>query len=175
MSLSEVPTVAHVDLQRYLGTWFEICRLPMKWEDATARDITAHYSLNEAGKIRVDNRCIDEDGKPTQSIGEAAPVDDSNARLTVTFLPELLRWIPFTKGDYWILKLDPDYRLALGGDPEREFLWLLAREPQVSEAEKAEYLDHARAIGYDLSRLITPTQSGRQVSDAMLETAGQRR
>lgn len=171
----DVTTVASVDLQRYLGLWYEICRLPMKYEDATARDITAHYSLQDNGKIRVDNRCIDEDGKPTQSIGEAEALDASNAKLTVTFLPELLRWIPFTRGDYWILKLDPEYRLSLVGDPQREFLWLLAREPQVSAAEQEDYLGHARALGYDLSKLITPRQSGKTVSDAMLETAGARR
>lgn len=166
--LAPVPTVTKVDLQQYLGTWFEICRLPMKWEDETASDITASYSLNENGTVKVDNRCIDAEGKPTQSIGQAEVVDQTGAKLTVSFLPELLRWIPFTKGDYWILKLDPNYRLSLVGDPDRKFLWLLAREPHVSEAEKAEYLAHAEAIGYDLSQLITPAQSGGQVSDAML-------
>lgn len=166
--LAPVTTVPNVELKKYLGTWFEICRLPMKWEDETASDITATYSLNEDGTVKVDNRCIDAEGKPTQSIGQAAVVDQSGSKLTVTFLPELLRWIPFTKGDYWILKLDPDYRLSLVGDPDRKFLWLLARDPQVSETEKAEYLGHAAAIGYDLSMLITPVQSGRQVSDAML-------
>lgn len=175
MSETEVHTVAQVDLQRYLGTWYEICRLPMKWEDETARDITATYSLQDNGKIRVDNRCIDAEGKPAQSLGEAEALDSSNSKLTVTFLPELLRWIPFTKGDYWILKLDPDYRLSLVGDPDRKFLWLLAREPKVSDAEKAEYLSHAQAIGYDLSDLITPSQSGQNVSDAMLGVASARR
>lgn len=117
-------TVAHVDLQRYLGTWYEICRLPLKWEDATAQDITATYSMEEGGTIRVDNRCIDAEGKPSQSIGQAAPVAGSTAKLTVTFLPEYLRWIPFTKGDYWVLRLADDYSVSLVGTPDRENLWL---------------------------------------------------
>lgn len=167
-SLPPVTTVPRVDVDRYLGTWFEICRLPMKWEDETARDITATYSLNENGSIRVDNRCIDAEGKPTQAIGEGVPVDDSNARLTVSFLPEFLRWIPFTRGDYWVLKLDDDYQVSLVGDPARKFLWLLARDPQLSEPVKHEYLSYARAIGYDLSALITPHQSGEKVSTSAL-------
>ncbi|MDQ2067398.1 lipocalin family protein [Xinfangfangia sp. CPCC 101601] len=166
-----VTTVPHVDLNRYLGTWFELKRLPMKWEDTYAADITATYSLEEGGKVRVDNRCLNDEGKPTQSIGQAEPVDASNSKLTVTFLPELLRWIPFTSGDYWILKLDPDYKVALIGDPDRRYLWLLAREPQLPQAVIDEYLDHARTMGYDLSPLITPRQSGAQVSDAMLAQA----
>lgn len=163
-----VTTVPHVDLNRYLGTWFEIRRLPMKWEDERASDITATYSLEEGGKIRVDNRCYNNAGDPTQSIGQATAVDASNAKLTVTFLPELLRWIPFTSGDYWILKLDPEYKYSLVGDPDRKFLWLLAREPHPPQAVIDEYLGHARSIGYDLSALITPAQSGSQVSDALL-------
>lgn len=171
MTETKVPTVPQLDLERYLGQWFEICRLPLKWEDETAQDITAHYSLNEDGTVHVDNRCINAEGKPTQSIGQAAPVDETNAKLTVTFLPEYLRWIPFTKGDYWVLKLDPLYQVSLVGSPDRENLWLLARTPQLPADVIETYLSHARAIGYDLSQLITPRQSGRIVSDAEIASA----
>ena len=77
-------TVERVELDRYLGTWFEISRLPLKYEDEGARDITATYSLNEDGSVRVDNRCIDDAGLPAQALGEARPVDDTGARLTVS-------------------------------------------------------------------------------------------
>lgn len=168
----EVTSVPRVDLDRYLGTWYEICRLPMKYEDETASDITATYSLTEDGSIHVDNRCLDAEGIPSQSIGKAEAVDDTNAKLTVTFLPEFLRWIPFTKGDYWVLKLDPDYRHVLVGEPDRQFLWVLSRDPEMSAQERMAYLDHARALGYDLSNLITPQQSGGKVSEADLIAAG---
>lgn len=163
-----IHTVDHVDLARYLGDWFEICRLPMKWEDEGASDITASYSLNDDGSIKVDNRCLNEKGEPTQSLGEATAVDTSNAKLKVTFLPKLLRWIPFTEGDYWIFRLDPDYRIALVGSPDRKFLWLLARDHSLDAAESQPYLDWAAAQGFDTSVLIWPHQSGRQMSDAML-------
>lgn len=83
----EITTVPDLDLNRYLGTWFEICRLPLKWEEAQASDITATYSLNLDGSIKVDNRCIDAEGKPDQAIGQAVPTEAGNARLKVSFLP----------------------------------------------------------------------------------------
>ncbi len=156
-------TMAHVDLDRYLGTWYEICRLPLKWEPEGARDITATYKLNDDGTIRVDNRCLDEEGKPTQAVGQAKPVDDSNARLTVSFLPEYLRWIPFTKGDYWIIRLAEDYGISLVGTPDRKNLWLLSRRHDLPQALRDDYLATARAEGFDLSALITPAQSGKMV------------
>lgn len=157
-------TVMHVDLDRYLGTWFEICRLPLKYEDTHARDITATYALNDDGTIRVDNRCIDEEGQPSQALGEAKPIDDTNARLTVSFLPEYLRWIPFTKGDYWIIRLDEDYSTTLVGTPDRENLWLLSRHHILPPQIRDEYLATAREQGFDLSELITPQQSGKVVA-----------
>lgn len=167
--MSKVTTVPKVDLSRYLGTWYEISRLPMRYEDAEASDITATYSLNPDGSIRVDNRCLDAEGTPTNSIGQAEAVDETNSKLTVTFLPPILRWLPFTKGDYWILKLDPEYQVSLVGDPECRYLWLLARDPHLPDHQREEYLTHARAMGYDLTELIVPKQSGRKVSDADLK------
>jgi len=163
-----VTAIPVLDLNRYLGKWYEICRLPLKWEDEAATDITARYSLEPNGTVRVDNRCFDAEGKPTQALGEATPVNDGKSQLKVSFLPEGLRWVPFTKGDYWVLKLDPGYRLSLVGTPDRNHLWLLAREPNVNETEKAAYLAEARRQGFDLSRLITPKHTGRDVTDALL-------
>lgn len=167
--MTDVTAVPHLDLNKYLGRWYEICRLPLRWEDETATDITATYSLNEDGSVRVDNRCFDEDGQPSQAVGEAVPVDNANSRLKVTFLPEFVRWIPFTKGDYWVLKIDAAYYTALVGTPDRKYLWILSREPQLAEVTKAEYLDEARRQGFDLSDLITPQHTGREVTDAMVE------
>lgn len=163
-----VTAIPSLDLNRYLGQWSEICRLPLKYEDKTATDITAHYSLNESGSVRVDNRCFDEDGKPTQAIGEATPADEGNSRLKVTFLPEFIRWIPFTSGDYWVLKLAEDYSISLVGTPDREYLWLLSRMPSVDERVKEEFQSEARRQGFDLTRLIVPRHTGRVVSDDMV-------
>lgn len=156
----DLHTVAHVDLGRYLGNWYEIARKPMRYEDDTATDITATYSLNEDGSVHVLNACINKEGEAEQSDGQAKPVDDSNARLEVTFLPQGLRWIPFTKGDYWIMRLDENYHTALVGNPERKYLWLLHRNPQMDEDARAEWLGYAQAQGYDIRDIIHPIQSG---------------
>ena len=167
-----VVAVQALDLNRYLGKWYEICRLPLKWEDENATDITARYSLDGDGAIRVDNRCFDGSGKPVQAVGQAVPVNAGKSQLKVTFLPEGLRWVPFTKGDYWVLKLDPDYRLSLVGTPDRAHLWLLGREPSVAERGKAAFLAEARQQGFDLNRLILPRHTGRDVTDEVLAQHG---
>ncbi|MDW6025997.1 lipocalin family protein [Mesorhizobium sp. BAC0120] len=164
----DVTAVPNLDFSRYLGRWYEIWRLPLKQEDENATDITATYSLND-GKIRVDNRCFDKDGKPIRAIGEATAVGDSTSRLKVSFLPAHLRWIPFTHGDYWVLKIDPDYKTALVGTPDRKHIWLLSRQPALPDATREDYLAEARRQGFDLSGLITPRHAGREVTNAMVE------
>lgn len=159
--MTEVQSVPEFNLERYLGQWFEIGRLPLKFEDDDASDITATYSLNDDGTVKVDNRCLDEDGEPTQALGQGTVDDSGPGRLKVTFLPEGLRWIPFTQADYWVLKIDDDYTVALVGTPDHKFLWLLARDHEISDATKQEYLDEAERQGFDLSEWITPAQSGR--------------
>ena len=157
---NEPATVASIDLSRYLGTWFEIARLPMRHEPGDFTDITAHYALQDDGKLQVRNHALNGKGEPEESVGEASAIDDSNSRLEVTFLPEGLRWIPFTKGDYWILKIDPGYTTSLVGSPDRKFLWLLSRQPRLDEATMQEYLDHARQQGFDLADLIHTPHTG---------------
>ncbi|KRG76550.1 membrane protein [Stenotrophomonas ginsengisoli] len=163
MTQHSVTTVQQVDLARYLGRWYEIARLPMRHEPADATDITATYSLNEDGSVRVHNRML-HNGEVDESIGRATTVDTTNSKLEVSFLPEGLRWIPFTKGDYWILKLDPAYSVALVGSPDHKYLWLLARHPHLDEATRNQYLAHAQAQGFDISTLIHTPHTGRSTA-----------
>lgn len=159
MNISQqVTPVAQLDLARYLGTWYEIARLPLRQEPAEATDVSAHYSL-ENGKIRVQNRCRVGTGIE-EAIGQASAVDASNSRLAVSFLPEGLRWLPFAKGDYWVLKLDPEYRVALVGTPDRRHLWLLAREPRLDVRTRDAYLAEAQRQGFDLTTLIETPHTG---------------
>ena len=101
--------VERVELDRYLGTWYEVARKPLVFQNKCDRDVTAVYTLNENGNIKVDNRCVMKDGKVTSSLGEAfvqnAPF---NTKLKVSFLPEAIRWLPVGRGDYWVLKADED-------------------------------------------------------------------
>lgn len=163
-----VQSIPQLDVGRYMGLWYEIFRLPLKWEDEGASDITAHYTLRPDGKISVDNRCIDQRGKPSQALGLARAIDDTKAKLQVSFLPPAIRWLPIGWGDYWVLKIDADYQYSLVGGPDRKYLWLLARSPQVTQEVAEDYLNFASDIGYDLSELIVPDQSGNRVTDHQL-------
>lgn len=170
MTEQTVTSVAHLDLNRYLGDWFEVGRLPLRFEDAGASDVTASYALNDDGTVRVDNRCLDEDGEPTQALGQAVPDGEHAGRLRVTFLPAALRWIPFTRADYWVLKIDEGYRAALVGTPDHKHLWLLSREPHLADDVEADYLAEARRQGFALDEWIRPAQSGAKVTDAKFDS-----
>lgn len=157
-------TVSNFNLEQYLSTWYDIAHLPMKRQPEDSTDISAVYSLNENGKVRVQNRCLDGDGKLDEAIAEATIVDAEHAKLEVSFLPEGLRWIPFTKGDYWVLKIDPDYQTVLVGEPNKEYLWLLHRGTSLDEATQREYLSYAAPLGYDLSDLIHTAHTGHKTA-----------
>ncbi|HEU4665538.1 MAG TPA: lipocalin family protein [Dokdonella sp.] len=162
MNMHDEPrTVPSLELHRYLGTWYEIARLPERHEPADYTDIAATYTLNDDGTVRVDNRALNGEGEPEQVIGEASVVDGSgNAKLEVSFMPDGLKWIPFTKGDYWVLRVDDDYRTALVGTPNRKYLWLLSRTPTIEPATRRSFLDTAVQEGYDLGELITTPHRG---------------
>lgn len=162
--MSDIKTVDHFELNRYLGTWYEIARLPMKHQPEDSTDISAHYSLQDDGKIRVQNRCLDGQGQLDESIGEATVIDAEHSKLEVSFLPEGLRWIPFTKGDYWVLKIDSDYRTALVGEPHQKYLWLLHRDPEIDSSIKAQYLAYAESLGYQLNDLIHTVHTGQDTA-----------
>ncbi|MFC6152201.1 lipocalin family protein [Nocardioides yefusunii] len=170
--MSEVGTVTSVDafdLERYLGLWYEIGRLPLKYQDEESRDVTAQYSLNDDGSVRVDNRCIDGEGKPTQTLAKGSVVEGEVGQLTVNFLPKYLRWLPFTDGDYWVLRLTEDYSVSLVGTPDHAHLWLLARRHELPEAVVEEFLATAREQGFDLTDFTRTQQSGNRVEDGDVE------
>ena len=146
-------TVADLKLPRYLGTWYEIARLPMRHEPEGCTDVSAHYTLLDNGNVGVTNRCR-MDGEIEEATGEACAVDNDSARLEVSFLPKGLRWLPFAKGDYWVIYHDEDYRVALVGHPEHKYLWLLSRTPEVDQETRDKLLDIAREQGYVTSDLI---------------------
>lgn len=154
-------TVAQVDLQRYAGKWYEAARFPMFFQRKCARDVTATYSMNPDGSIKVDNQCVQANGSTMQATGQATIVDRSNSKLEVTFLPTYLRWLPVGRGDYWILKLDSQYQTVLVGSPDRDYLWILSRQPQINEQTYLDYVEAARRQGYNINLLQRTQQTAR--------------
>ncbi len=143
--------VDHVDLERYLGTWYEIATIPQRFQKGCV-GVTATYSLRPDGKIRVINRCRKEtlDGKLRDIEGKAWVVDKkTNAKLKVQFF-----W-PFS-GDYWIIELDAGYQWAVVGHPNRNYLWILCRKPRMEQALYDDLIDRIDNKGYDIAR-IKPT------------------
>ncbi|RZL95491.1 MAG: lipocalin [Variovorax sp.] len=149
--------VAPVDLKRYAGLWHEQARLPNRFQKNCTGPVTAEYTLMEDGTVEVRNRCVLGDGRVDEAIGSArvAPVagQPGAGRLEVRFAPEWLAWLPAVWGDYWILKLDREYQVALVGTPNRKYLWVLSRTPRLDEAALQAELDYARTLGFDVDQV----------------------
>lgn len=147
-------TVTGVDLARYAGTWNEVALYPNRFQQACATAATAAYTPLAEGKIGVRNRCRRADGSEMSVDGVAEVVEPvTNAKLKVSFLPAWLRWTGIGRGDYWVLYLSPDYRVAIVGEPSRQYLWILARTPTLPEADYEALMPRVRAAGYDPARL----------------------
>lgn len=153
LKLPPLQTVEHVELQRYLGTWYELASFPQSFQKGCTAS-TATYALRADGEIDVTNRCRKGglDGPEDVAHGRARVVDaKSNARLEVSFFR------PFW-GPYWVVDLDPGYGFAVVGHPSRDYLWILSRtrrlEPEVYEAIVA----RLSAQGYEVSRLVKTPQ-----------------
>jgi len=149
-------TVPEVDLNRYVGTWYEIARLPNWFQKKCSGDVTATYTLLEDGRISVLNSCRGADGQLTQAEGTAkkATANGPNSKLKVRFAPKILSFLPFVWGDYWIINLAADYGYAVVGEPSRKYLWILSRTPKMDDALLQSIIGEVKQQGYDLSGLI---------------------
>ncbi len=156
-------TIERLDLVRYLGTWHEIARTPNWFQQKCASDTRAEYRPMSGGTVQVINRCRSADGQLTEAIGEARRVGGpDSARLQVRFAPAWLSWLPFVWGDYWVVDIDPEYQLVAVSEPQRQYLWVLARQPQVDPQAYAALLGQLKQQGFDLGKLERSPQSAPQ-------------
>jgi apolipoprotein D and lipocalin family protein len=143
--------VSSVNLSRYAGGWYEIARIPNRFQRQCARHSVALYGLLPDGRLSVLNQCIKPSGNVNQATGVARVIDPvSRARLKVS-LVSFLGWRPFW-GDYWVIGLDDDYRWAVVGSPDRRYGWVLARTPHLDEASMASIREILERQGYGWSR-----------------------
>ena len=148
LGLPEPRTVPRVDLQRYLGTWYDIASFPQRFQ-LGCTGTTATYTLGGDGDIAVLNRCRKGSltGKEDSALGRARVVDrTTNAKLEVSFFR------PFW-GDYWIIDLGADYEYAVVGHPSRDYLWILSRTPTMDSTVYEAILARLREQGYEVARL----------------------
>ena len=157
------PTQDWVDLARYAGRWYEIARLPNRFQTQCASDVAATYSLRADGRVSVVNECRRRDGQATRVEGLARRADAKGpaSRLKVRFAPAFLSFLPFVWGDYWILELDREYRWALVGDPSRKYLWILSRTPVMDQAAYGSPAPAATPLGSAPARLVRTPQPSR--------------
>ena len=161
-SSGELQVVPDLDLNRYTGVWYEIARLPNEFQKMCAGNVTATYDLLEDGSISVTNKCTESDGSERVAEGRARLVDREgpNSKLEVRFAPWFLSFLPFVWGDYWVIELAADYSYSVVGHPDRTYLWILSRTPQMEESTFERILDSVEKQGYDPAELVKTDQSG---------------
>nr|WP_074459813.1 lipocalin family protein [Cronobacter sakazakii] len=149
---SGVRVVEDFNVNRYLGTWYEIARFDHRFERGLEQ-VTATYSLRGDGGLNVINRGFNPDrNKWQQSEGKAYFTGDTRrAALKVSFFG------PFY-GGYNIIALDKDYQHALICGPDRSYLWILSRTPTISKQVKEDLLDSAIRQGFAVEKLIWVNQ-----------------
>lgn len=137
-------TVKTLDLNSYLGTWYELARFDHSFERGL-QEVMTFYELREDGKIDVINSGI-KNGKYKVAYGKAKLTDEAGV-LRVSFFG------PFYS-DYRVLMLDDDYEYALVGGKNDKYLWILSRNPELEDEDYDKILTEASRRGYDISRLI---------------------
>ena len=148
-SMKPIETVDFVDIDRYIGEWYEIARYEHRFQKGCVGS-KATYTMRDDGKISVVNECFDKSssGKLRSAKGKAWVVDkQSNAKLKVSFF-----W-PFA-GDYWVIDLGENYEYAVVGHPDRKYLWVLSRTPEMDENVYQAILDRLQKQEYDTSKLF---------------------
>ncbi len=164
-SLSSMPVGNHsvpqpakaVDIDRYLGRWYEIYRYDASFQK-NCEAVSADYSRNADGSIRVVNTCRKgaTDGPVKTAIGRAKIVDPvSGAKLKVSFFG------PFY-GNYWVLDRDDAYRWAIVGEPSGRYLWVLSREANPSDSLKTTLRRRVEELGYDWALVRVTKQQPEQ-------------
>ncbi|PSS21025.1 Temperature-induced lipocalin-1 like [Actinidia chinensis var. chinensis] len=160
MAKKEMEVVKGLDLERYMGRWYEIASFPSRFQPKSGINTRATYTLREDGIVNVLNETWTDDkrGFIEGTAYKADPKSDE-AKLKVKFyVPPFLPIIPVV-GDYWVLFIDDDYQYALIGQPSRKYLWILCRQNHIAEETYKQLVQRAKDEGYDVSKLHQTTHT----------------
>jgi apolipoprotein D and lipocalin family protein len=153
--------VPDLDLDRYMGRWYEIARYPNRFQRRCTGSVSADYARRDDGLIDVVNRCGTTNGGSDTVQGTARP-DASpppmRAKLQVRFAPTWLGWLPVVWGRYWVVLLDRDYGYAVVSEPAGKYLWILARDRHMDDATYASIVARIDALGLDTGKLARTVQ-----------------
>mgnify|MGYP000007541275 FL=1 len=160
VTLSPVHTIDVLDVPRYMGTWYEIAKFPNRFQRQCVANTRAQYLAQTDGSVQVLNSCVSVDGRTIDALGLAKQVGPATSpKLQVRFAPAWLSWLPMVWGDYWVIDLDADYRLAAVSDAKREYLWVLSRTPQVDAMAYGALLERLKAQNFDVQKLERTVQT----------------
>ncbi|MDM7922207.1 MAG: lipocalin family protein [Pyrinomonadaceae bacterium] len=167
---AKLQSVSGLDLNRYAGKWYEIAKYPNKFQKQCVGNVTATYTLKQNGRIEVLNQCLKKDGVTENAKGEAKVPDKSMpSKLKVRFAPGALSWLPFVWANYWVIDLDPNYRYAVIGEPDRDYFWILSREPEMNDATYQAILRKAEANGFNPARVEKTPQNVQSLKGGVVE------
>lgn len=153
-----VKVIDSVDASQYLGTWYEIARLDHSFE-RDLEQVTATYSQNSDGSIKVVNRGYNPNTQQwKEAIGKAYFIDPPNADSTFTGKLKVSFFGPFY-GAYNIIALDQTYyNYVMICGPNKDYLWIMSRTPQLTYPIKQELMAKAKTLGFDTDQLIHVNQ-----------------
>jgi len=168
---AELTTVPSVDLNKYSGVWYEIAKFPNKFQKDCVGNTTATYTLKKGdGKLEVLNKCLQDDGRIKDATAAGKIADKTtNAKLKVRFAPGFLSFLGAVWADYWIIDLGENYDYAVIGEPKREYLWILSRKPEMSDAKYQQILRRVEQKGYNPAKLVKTPQNKEAIRGATIE------
>ena len=156
-NLPQLKTVEQVDLDKYIGLWYEVAKIPNSFQDQCAYGTTAEYKIDEDGDIVVINSCYEEDGNLDVADGLAKVVDKkTNSKLEVSFV-SFIGIRPFW-GDYWIIGLDDNYQWTVVGTPNRKYGWVLSRTPSLPDVTMQKIFGILKSQNYNPDDFVISVQ-----------------
>jgi len=154
-----LPTIASLDVPRYMGTWYEIAKFPNWFQKKCVSNTRANYLLRSDGTVQVTNRCKMASGEIDEAIGSARQIGPATSpKLQVRFAPAWLSLIPAVWGDYWVVALEDNYQWVAVSEPGRQYLWILSRTPRMEPKAYAGLLLRLAALGLDVQKLEVTAQ-----------------
>ncbi|MFK7823451.1 MAG: lipocalin family protein [Oligoflexales bacterium] len=154
-------TVKNLDIEQYMGNWYEVASIPQRFQSQCVANTKAEYELLDNGKVVVVNKCEKKDGSLSTAYARARVNKKykDQSKLQVTFVSIWRWWIWLFSGDYWVMKIGNDYEYAVVGHPNRKYLWILSREPIMDGKQLTELERYISSQEYDSCK-VKITQEG---------------
>jgi apolipoprotein D and lipocalin family protein len=149
---TNVATTTKIDINKYVGTWYAISALPQRFTKNCVAQ-TAEYAVLSETRISVKNTCLRDHKKSKLIFGYAYVTNKvTNSELIVRFNTWWARLFG-VKGDYNIVKIDPNYEYVIIGGNDRKSLWIMSRRPSMDEQTYNEYVEYAKKLGFAVEKL----------------------